>query len=1013
MSDPEGQVPEPASLPAAAAATSAESATQTDAGRMGDREPPPSLDAKRHGPNAGDRPDTKPQGTGARSFSSDGSDATRAFSPQVERPPRAERARRTLGPDGSIAELIDIVHCDLIDKNRRVVLVGSRLAAADMARSLGACFGDGDVLTLREQPGMAALEAWLRDTAGSAGPRVLVLTTTYSQAAHGLGLAAPFADEVGNRDKVGELTALLEAADVRLLLAVEIDGLPLFGAVTGLLPDLYLLPWLGPWLAAYEKATGVTATALHTHLGHDLRGAAEISGPEDGDRELALFQQLRDLLTTGVGKDHSGSVKAIREALDGVGKLGDASRLTGRDLVRSLLSIVEAGPIRPEVYGEARPDKPTDKASVITRTLFPVAVLTPGCPFSAIRWLTARLLPDGPVPRDLLPRFERESWQLAYEDARRLGQSHPALPEWRQVFEAHADDWLRVCHLRRGDRLVELQSDFGREDPVAILKADWQGLLGDMLDKIIASDLYRRADGEERTALATLHLMLAESLNRKQPDEILTAIAGLHGGARDFLIAGRVPNLVAEIRKAGRDLPDEATLADLAEVTDPLRVLQAAAEANDDAQTAAVCEHLANQIDEQVTEMRHADARRLAMTLTALAEVAAGRGGLADLPERVFARVADRLAPESALLVCAYVVLVVRAVSGDALGKVTTEVIRSVKPQAFLEVDRFLCQLWVDLLDYADTLVGGGDIPAADLPAVDAWIDGLRKAAMTVPVCLPLATVAEDLVTTYNISHNFRLEESGTRQPPAIAVRQLTLAPAAGPPLLARMLVRRPSDWITDLLRHEVRHTVGGVRRFSAEDQIATRLRDVVAVLLGGLDDASRSWLDRAGRFEAIPAAVLFDLGSDGRLPSISDAQIAARRILAASVGSAHASASVLEMLTLYPAALLAEWRFRLFGVGTPDLAAAGDYKAVAGALRAAVRAAGRSDAVADAFATLAIAERNLARRFDIDGFGDTARRFDAKAAIITSFETLFRPNRPAGRELVSQSDLAGSVRQS
>jgi hypothetical protein len=1021
MSDPEGLVPEPGSLPTTTAAADAESATQTDAGRKGDREQPPSPDAKRPDPNASDRSDTKPQGTGARSFSSDGSDATRAFSPQSERPPRAERARRTLGPDGSIAELIDMVHCDLVDKNRRVVLVGSRLAAADMARSLGACFGDGDVLTLREQPGMAALEAWLRDTPGSAGPRVLVLTTTYSQAAHGLGLAAPFADEVGNRDKVAELTALLDAADVRLLLAVEIDGLPLFGAVTGLLPDLYLLPWLGPWLAAYEKATGVTATALHTQIGHDLRMAAEISGHEDGDRELALFQQLRDLLTTGVGKDHSGSVKAIREALEGVGKLDDPDRLTGRALVRSLLSTVEAGPIRPEVYGEARPDKPTDKptgkstdkASAITRTLFPVAVLTPGCPFSAIRWLTARLLPDGPVPRDLLPRFERDSWQLAYEDARRLGRPHPALPEWRQVFEAHADDWLRICHLRRGDRLVELQSSFGREDPVPILKADWQGLLGDMLDKIIASDLYRQADGEERTALATLHLMLAESLNRKQPDEILTAIAGLAHGARDFPIAGRMPDLLADLLEAGRNLPGEATLADLAEVIDPLRALQAVAHANDDERAAAAFEQLADRIDEQVTEMRHADARRLAMTLTVLAEVAAGRGGLADLPERVFARVADRLAPESALLVCAYVVLGVRAVSGDALGKVTTEVIRSVKPQAIPDVDRFLRQLWADLLDYADTLVGGGDIPAADLPAVDAWIDGLRKAAVTVPVCVSLPTVAEDLVTTYNISHNFRLEETGTRQPPAIAVRQLTLAPAAAPPLLARMLARRPSDWIADLLRHEALLTVGGVRRFSAEDQIATRLRDVVAVLLGGLDDASRNWLDRAGRLEVIPAAVLFDLGSDGRLPSLSNAQIAARRILAASAGSAHSSASVLEMLTLYPAALLAEWRFRLFGVDTPDLGAAGDYKAVAGALRAAVRAAGRADAVADAFATLARAERNLARRFDLDGLGDTARRFDAKAAIFTSFETLFRPNRPAEKALVSLSDPAGSVRQS
>lgn len=1008
MSDPAGPSPEPAPEPTPPPPGSGPQAptdkpTGAEAGAKRDL-----ADAE-----ASTKRDKKSEGAAVRSFSSEGGDGIRAFAPQVERPSRAERARRTFGPDGSIADLIDMVHCDLIDKNRRVVLVGSRLAAGDMARALGACFGTGDILTVREQPGMAALEAWLRENAGSPAPRLLVLTTTFSQAAHGLGLAAPFADEIGNADKVAELTALLEAADVRLLLAVEIDSLPLFGAVAGLLPDLYVLPWLGPWLAAYEKATGVTAAGLHAQLGRELRAAAEIGGPEDGDREVALFQQLRDLLSAGVGFDHAASVKAIREALSGVGDLDDPKRLKGQALVRSLLSTVEGGPIRPEVYGDARPDRPASVASAITRTLFPVAVLTPGCTFAAIRWLTARLLPDEPMPRDLLPRFDRESWQLAYDDARRLGLPHPELPRWRQVFEDHADDWLRICHLRRRDSLVELHSDFGREDPVAILKADWRGLIGDILDRIVTSDLYRQAEGEERTALATLHLMLADSLNRKQPDEILTAIAGLTHGARDFPIAGRIPNLEADLGKAGYDLPGEATLADLAEVTDPLRRAEELADDKGGEIIAAAFEHLANQIDEKVTEMRHADAHRLAMTLAVLAEVAAGRSGLADLPERVFARVGDRLAPESALLVCAYAVLGVRAVGGDALGAVTAEVIRSVKSQAVPEVDRFLRQLWADLLDFADTLAIGGDVAAADLPAVDTWIDGLRKAAATVPICAPLATVAEDLVTTYNISHNYRLEELGVRQPPAIALRQLTLPPGASPSLLARMLARRPSDWVTDLLRHEVKTTVDGIRRFSAEDQIATRLRDVVAVLLGGLDEASRAWLDQAGREQSIAEAALRDLGADGRLPTLSNAQLAARQILAASIGAARFSTSPLEMLTLYPAALLAEWRFRLFGVGTPDPGMAGDYAEVARKLRAAVQAARRSEAVADAFATLALAERNLARRLDIEGLGDTARRFDAKAIIFANFETVFRPRPARGKALIPQTDLADPVRLS
>lgn len=926
-------------------------------------------------------------------FANDG-EASRAFVVQTDRPRRASEARRTFGPDGSIAEAIQRVRCDVLDRNRRVVLIGGRVGAEETARSFAAELGTGEVLSVQGIRGAGALESWLRDAGRSQlsrapAPRVLVETTTFSQAAQGLGLAAPFADETGNLDKADELSQLLSAVDARLVIGIAIDGLPLSSAPTSLLPDLYLMPWLGLWLADFEKRTGVPASNLDKALGPELRAAAAIGRPEEGDRELELFQRLRELDATCAGFNFSDSVDAIRQILVRVHDRQDSPRSLGRARIRGLMSTLDGGPLAPTGYDEAPAGE--RGGNLITRTLFPVAVLTPGCTFAAVRRLVSRLLPEEPMPRELLPRLDRAAWQLAYDDARRLELPHPDLPTWRSAFDRHADEWLDRCHLRRRDHTIETTSEFGRDDPIGVLRTDWHGLLDDLLERIAAAGLYRDADGETRAALVVLHLMLADILGRGQPDEILSTIAGLPAGVGDFKVAGRLPNLLARVRDADAGLPDDPTLADLATASDRLRALAAAS-------GHASLEALSETVDDQVMKLRHFDARRLVATLATIGEVAGGRAHLADLPERIFSRLAERFSAESALLIAAYAVLDGGGVGCDVIGAVTREVAGSVRRAALPDVARYLRELWTELLDVADAAAAGGTT-AAKLPAVDGWIDGLRKAA-DLPAFAALATVAEDTVTTYNISHNYRLEED-RRRPPAIALRQLTLPPGGEAPLIARMLARRPADWIADLLRHESDMTAGGIVRFSAEAQLTTRMQDVVAVLMGGLDAASRAWLDRSGRRELLSAAALRHLGEDGRLPVFPSAQAAARQILAAASRPAGQQAGpTIEALALYPAALLAEWRFRLFGAGDLAPDTIGAFLAVAGSIRTAVAAAGRSEAVAAAFSTLAAAELALARRFAIERLETTAGRFRAKAAVLAKLAVLFRP--ATGRDLVA-----------
>ncbi|MBC8130533.1 MAG: hypothetical protein H7Y08_09465, partial [Rhizobiaceae bacterium] len=848
---------------------------------------------------------------------------------------RSDRPRETTRRDARFEAILKAVHADATERERHLVLVASRL---DPAVAAAAIFPDGSLYghDPARVPTLGGLLDWLADAADDAVPergRVVVIEASFEEAANGQGFGALFQDDVGKAEERVEVERRLVAADCRVIVAMTFQGSA--ARVLDEMAGVYILPWLDVWLRRLKKRfSDISLREIQETFGADLHSLCKGASNRGRQPELELFIGLDDLLT-GDGLDAEVLFEALEETIT-TARNGRSDR--GRQ-ARETIS---------RIFDESQN---SGSGGEIGKTLFALRVLAPSQPFADILWLCSRLLPSGEAPVEILPRTMRDRWQRELADARQAEVRVPGPPSWGAVFDHDPDRYVRVAGLQVTDAKVELAGIFRQTDPAAVLTSSHSGFLTALLERIGERRLYRAASPQQRDSLVVLHLSLARALGRigfatkADPTNLdavamATALADLAPDGEEFRIEPDLSGM-AMAYLAGNGLPLPTTLSALEELLQRLsserealeRMAKAAERPQDEADPPAglvVVAVASAEIANLVETLRYDAARRLEQSLSAVALRVGESGDMAGLVDALIACLARLLPHDTLWVFLGFHLLYGSGSSPEAFARADLFPALGALGAKRSGMERKRKEIWAKVLDAADTTVATRG-PGHMTPAVERWPDGLRAIASQklyrteLPVDA-MATVAEDFFTQYSISWNFRgLDDQA---PPALAVRLLLQGGSAeeeAPDLLVRLMTRVPRHWIGDLKRYEI-YAAGGERAaeaqpdklpFRAADHVFTRLGDVLAVLLGGLDREARRRGDDVGIVERSEVAAFSALSSQLSIGGISSLAGARAAVMAAAErDAAGLGADALELLGLYPLAVFAEWRFRLFGTG-------------------------------------------------------------------------------------------------
>ncbi|RFC64275.1 hypothetical protein DYI37_08015 [Fulvimarina endophytica] len=864
-------------------------------------------------------------------------------------PPTIETMVRRWGAHDSFAALCEAVVCEIVEKDLRLVPIACRTSVDEIALAIAASLSEGEIFETAPGIGVTELlDALPRPRAGNT--RILVLRRS-------LAGAPPQQPSILSMLSVrpgvstGDVEALLTERAVRLIVAIEEGPRTDWRDLVALDPRPYMIPWIEPFVARLADPYLGLPRALRTEIAATIRQSALDEQADWQAREVAAYHHLNVCL------DGKAFLNAPREEIDRALKASEQGMWGAR---QGLEKSIE------DLFAFAT-------AGRIPGLLFTIGLLLGRVSPGNLAALAERLLASQPAPSvGHLPEDLRETWFRDCEEAERFGQARPALPGWHAIHDHDPDGYSRQAHLVVRNDLCRPEARFNDAVAAAVLARTQPTFLSRLLALTLDPGFFQPSAAFFRADLVRLWLRLVEATGLRPQDG--TVSPGQHTQIALFAEAisrARAPVFLTD-RYGERFLHDRPMCEDAAEILGEIVAF--------DAERGLSSRHLVNAI------------------LLNLAE----RLGYADLTVILGRFLLDR---------------------GGAWddGVAAADLAHfAVGPQLGTGFNR---DEWRDQILSALVEAQDRNLPKHFAPdqggyaPLTTWLSGLRTAPA--PHGLPAQAIA-----THCEEHAVQLDivfpPPPTEHPPsALAVEAFYGSEEAADgrswSLIERMLVRDPSSWLRDrrlYLAHLDRMAPEGSRRqtfMTPERFVQWRLSDVIRVLFAGADEPSARVLVPGGaaRFhEALvsPAvrAMLVRMGETMSLTAPSSIRRIVECVLkaeGAQAGEPRARAD-LEWLTLFPAALLAEWRMRLFGEdelpkASPERTR---HRKVLQELHRSVRAAGRSEAIATAFRALAEAQALLAERPSLQLTDATRARFASKSQMFAEYADIFAQHTVATR---------------
>ncbi|MGR7997353.1 hypothetical protein [Xanthobacter sp. ZOL 2024] len=571
----------------------------------------------------------------------------------------------------------------------------------------------------------------------------------------------------------------------------------------------------------------------------------------------------------------------------------------------------------------------------IGRTALTVFALARRITEPELREATRRLLPEGRVPLALLPPEMAQAHAHACEDAVRLYRARPQPPGWADLFQALAVDLPRTIGLRRNGE--------------GGLVAGAQLAQVDVPARVLA-------DGWSMAAFAD------RLLGRAQPAEPVTRILPDEPNLKLRLL---FVDLLRSLYDAGFVQPAELITA-FGGMQDPgdgydwalhLRVL-------------------------------------LLRFCTGLAEPDGFLASFLDL----LARMAGPRAPEqddALWILLGYLLVFEPEPPARVVGELTLRRFSSVTRDAFSAALRELRELLNDVLQVA------GSRPGHLAAPVERWADGVWQVAQlpeAPPAAVALAHYLDDHLSNAEIPWRPRDLDAPRPSAPVLARRFFCEDGDGAGALLRRLMARPPRVWLSHITALAGRYDESPA--LVPLDHVAARLRDCFHAVY---DDIASDESVRLRGGEARLRHVFWDevIGAyQLRRANFagSDPERELATALLAAVGAPARSASVLPLLDLYPAAVLAFWRLRMWPAAPLAAGGAEDrcFVAVLDRLVGGLDAP-RLAAIHQAFRALQAGAGRLLAEFERAGMVRTALYHRQRCARLRPLAARFEPpNIPA-----------------